>query len=1083
MQKINTKTLEFLSFCFLAVIFFGCSSEAKKENSLGKASDYFDSRQYSKAEIEYLNVLQIDPENLQAISHLGILYFDQGRVQRALPFLQRASNLDSENTEVRLRIGATYLALGKWKEGWEAANLVLEHSPDNERAPVFLAEASMSEEYIVKSRQRLKEFVSSESGKERASVHVALGLLDLKQQKMVEAEYSFKRARSLDSESAIVNAALGNFYWAKNDLNQAEKAFQTAAKEASAYSPDRLRYAQFKIQTGDILAGKSILKEIVEETPDYITALSILAEVEASQENFEESAVLITKGLRLEPVDPEMLLMRGRLTLAQGNAEKAVEEFEAMLKFYPKATQGYQDLTRAYLAQGETAEALKSLDEALLLAPDNPELLLLKARLKAGMGDFSVSIVLLKKLTRKWPQVKESQQLLAEVYRAAGDAEEALGIYQLLAEQNPEDAQGRFMVGLMLLEQEKNEEARYAFELSVTLDPNFSPALVQLTNLDLLEERYDQALERLTRELKQHPEITVWYLLQGEVLLAQDKKSQAETAFRKVLEIQPGNREAHMQLAQLYLKMGKENAALAELQEVVKKTPKDVGAHMLIGQMHGQQKRYDKARAAYEEILVINPRFGPAMNDLAYLYSEEFDQLEKAYAMAQEARKMFPEDPSLGDTFGWILFKRGEYAEALNILQESADALPDNNEVLFHLAMTHYSMGHEVLARSKFEEALRGDSDFIGKEECKKYLSVLLIDSAVADLDVIEDLEARELDLVVLGRLGELYQARGDVGRARDFYEEALSINPKYSRVMAKLASLLVENGDMGKGYELAQEAYNLSPNNPDISYVMGKVAYLSGDYAWAIKLFKETALSQPDFPEVQYQLAMSLYALGRSIEAKVAMSRALGTPGVFSRTEEAKRFLKMIELSEDIKRAFSEEAEIEKILSTEPEYVPALMVLAGINQERSDVSIARNIYEVVLEQFPDFDPAKRHLAILYSADPAENEKAYEMASDAYETYSLDMELVKALGIIVFRRGDYTRAVRRLRECLRKDEEDPVLWYYLGMSHFHLKDWVEARQSLERSLELGLSDEWVDQVNEILADLELKENSVSTPTE
>ena len=54
---------------------------------------------------------------------------------------------------------------------------------------------------------------------------------------------------------------------------------------------------------------------------------------------------------------------------------------------------------------------------------------------------------------------------------------------------------------------------------------------------------------------------------------------------------------------------------------------------------------FAQAKAAYEKVLELNPRFGPAANNLAYLYSEYGGDKEKALALAQRAKEELPEDP------------------------------------------------------------------------------------------------------------------------------------------------------------------------------------------------------------------------------------------------------------------------------------------------------------------------------------------------------------------------------------------------------------------------------------------------------
>jgi len=131
----------------------------------------------------------------------------------------------------------------------------------------------------------------------------------------------------------------------------------------------------------------------------------------------------------------------------------------------------------------------------------------------------------------------------------------------------------------------------------------------------------------------------------------------------------------------------------------------------------GQLRR---ARATYEKLLEINPNFVIALNNLAYLYSEQFNLLDKAFEAARKARDLAPNDPSSSDTLGWILFKRGDYSWAVSLLQASAERMSEQPEVLFHLGMTYYMMNEEVRARNAFTRALAANKEFPGKEEARK---------------------------------------------------------------------------------------------------------------------------------------------------------------------------------------------------------------------------------------------------------------------------------------------------------------------------------------------------------------------------
>src|SRR5437870_7233934 len=128
---------------------------------------------------------------------------------------------------------------------------------------------------------------------------------------------------------------------------------------------------------------------------------------------------------------------------------------------------------------------------------------------------------------------------------------------------------------------------------------------------------------------------------------------------------------------------------------------------------------YPKERDAYEKLLVIKPEFFPALNNLAYLYAERLNDLDKAYDLARKAHDLQPQDAAAADTLGWVLYKRGDYQQALTILQESAEKAADRPEIQFHLGMTAYMMGQTDLAKVALRKAAaqpRSEERRVGKE-------------------------------------------------------------------------------------------------------------------------------------------------------------------------------------------------------------------------------------------------------------------------------------------------------------------------------------------------------------------------------
>ena len=1064
MRKVASFISSFFMIALLAGAGAGCSPSGSKERHMLRANRYFEAGEYDKAEVEYLNVLRYDAADSRAFSRLGIIYTEQGRYSRAVPNLLKAEELDPNDMDVRLKLGLIYLSAGKLKEARDEVSFVLERLPQNDEAPLLLAELAFTSNTIQETRQRL-ETLSQTMG-ERASLQVALGTLDFRQRNLDGAKRAFERAQALDPKLSAVYSALGSLYRTQNDLKRAEEFFKTAAALAPLRSPRRLGYASFKIQTGDLAAGKRILEGIIRETPDFLPAWKGLAEIALAEKNYDECAALVSKILVRDPGNYDALLLSGRLQLGRGETNQATAEFEKLAKAYPQAPVAHYQLALAYLANNEPTKAIDRLNQTLKFDPEFSEAALLLAGLRIKTGDLSSAIVSLKKMVHEQPQNARAQLLLAAAYRAQGNLDDALAVYRRLTETFPQSPEAPLLMGSVLLEEGKRDDARQAFEKTLELSPDSLPALEQLVNMDLAENQFTTALRRVEPQIEKNPKLAASHLLLAKIYLAKKDTKQAEAALRRAIELQPNSRMAYMMLASLYIDTGQHEKALENLRGVVNRNPKDDGALMLIGIIHDQQKDYNSARDTYERLLAVDPKFTPALNNLAWLYSEHFGQLDKAYEMASRAQGLLPNDPLTMDTLGWILYRKGQYPSALALLRESADKLPAEPKVQFHLAMTDYMMGNEDAARTAFQRSIQLNNEFADKQEADRRLAVLSIDATAAGADVRAELEKQVAehpnDPIALARLATIYGRQEETNKAIEAYQASLKASPNNVRALIGLAQLYSDGlGDTQRALELAKAAYKLAPDDPGVTYTLGQLAYRTGDYKWAVSLLQQTAREEAEAPDVLYDFALASYSVGRVADAETAMNQVLETGATSHKADDARRFLDMVTDSADPLRAQADVSKAEEILKSDPSYVPALMVIATANEQSTSggTSVARSAYERILSRYPDFSPAKRRLAILYSLDPHNNQKAYELGSQAREAFPDDPEVAKALGIIVYRRGDYARAANLLKESAAKLNTDGSVLYYLGMAQYKLKQPVDYRATLERALALNLPNE------------------------
>jgi tetratricopeptide (TPR) repeat protein len=348
----------------------------------------------------------------------------------------------------------------------------------------------------------------------------------------------------------------------------------------------------------------------------------------------------------------------------------------------------------------------------------------------------------------------------------------------------------------------------------------------------------------------------------------------------KAIDLDPKLARAYILLAQIYVASNRQEQAIEKLNGFVEKN-KDITSLMLLGAIHEQLKQFDAAAEAYKKVLAINQNFFAALNNLAYLDVERLAQLDAAYDLAKRARALAPDDPSSADTLGWILLKKGEYGNALPLLQESASKRPGIPDVEFHLGSAYYLRGEEGPAGIAFQKALVAGKPFDSKDEVNRRLAVLAIDPQTANDAARATLEEsyRESpnDPVALVRIAQLQQRDGVVDQAVKTYEKVIAGYPQFAPALRQLALLSARrSADDQKAYDLVVKARLAYPDDAELAKTLGMLNYRRRAYARSMELLQLAANQRTNDSELLYYLGMSYYQLKQFDQAKETLQRAL---------------------------------------------------------------------------------------------------------------------------------------------------------------------------------------------------------------
>lgn len=1052
-----------------AVLVGGCSPQAKQARHLTRAEHYFQAGQYREAGIEYMNVLKGNPTNRIAVRGMGLTLYEIGEAHTALPYLLKAEALGSDDLEIQMKLGSLYLIAGDLPQSRKRADSVLKKSPDHLGAMVLWGAGAATLAEVDAAIVRLSAFKSKFADIPKFSI--ALASLYLRKGAFDQAEEIYRKALETKPNAWEIHLALGDLYLLKHDSILAGKEYQIAADLSPSKSLARVKRARFLWTGGGNVEAKAILDPLLKLDPQFSAAGMARAEIALGERDYDVAMNLLNGILKLSPSNLDAFLLLQRVNLAQGKMDEAIAAYKKLVSAFPKAAQGRYLLGTAWLLKGDIQKAIGECERALALDANHLESIRLLSELYIRSGQPDRSLALLKPYLKQHPREGNVYVLIGAAYGAKKDFAQAADTYRELMKLMPDSAQGPHLLGLALRRMGRDTEAISMFEEALKREPSLNEALEQLVEtIAARSQNWDGVVTRINKQIELAPGVAGHYYLLGSVYVQKRDWDQAEKAFQKAIELKPEITSAYVGLSQVYVQTHKEDQALSKLDKALTVNSNDVTALMMKASLLTSQKDLVSAAAQYQRILTFRPSFVPALNNLACLYQENPQMIDKAFELAKRARTLAPRDPHVADTLGWILYLRGDTRWAVTLLQEAVENFENQPEVHYHLGMCQAALGDESAARTSFSKVMDIAKPFAGFEEAKGMLAVL---SAGADLSEFSTAEQVEVFLdkyprnpFALVKSGAFYQRTGNPEHARMLYEKAISINPNFVPGLIRLADLWAGSfKQLDRAMVFAKQAREAAPGDSQVADKVASIAYLKGDYKWVQSLMMECINRSGATPDRQYLLGMSLYVLGKTDAGTNQIVQALSASTGFASAPDAKRFMERV-THPDLTTEQIPADEVTGALTVEN--LPLRMYQAAIQEQRGTKDRARSLYEQMVAQYPDFSPAYRRLALLSMGQEAYSDQEFKVLVRARELLPDDSGVGMALGEAAYLKGQYEWASRLLQESTAHYPDKADVHYYLGLSYHQLKNVAAARKALSRGLELDPQSKLAPKARELL---------------
>lgn len=751
----------------------------------------------------------------------------------------------------------------------------------------------------------------------------------------------------------------------------------------------------------------------------YERGLELVAEDRAAQARLE-----FRNALRIDQDHAPSRFEMGKLAEENGNLGRAVAQYRAAAENDPQHFDVRIRLARLLTAGGVLDEASAVVDQALAIAPENPEALAAKAALSLRLGNAEDAVAEAQTALEADPDLLPAHLVLISERVQAEDRTAALErLDALLAGEQPEDERRglnllrlNILSGMGDVEAVKDQLARMA-DLYPE-ETRFRSAMAQLLaregDIDGAERELRAIAATVTDDVQPTIDL-VQFVLQArgreageaelraqiaaaedderrislrvalaELLVQSDRRGEAQTLLENMVdsEVEGAAARARIALAQLAIADGEEARATSFIEAVLEEDSQNVEALALRAVLAIEDYRPQDAIADLRVALEEDPENARLMLLEAQAH-ERAGNLSLSGERLAAATRASDYAPNVSQTYADFLTAQGDLSAAESILSETSRRHPTSVPILGRLAEVRLRLADWVGAEQAAEalNRLEGGGAAAAQITAAALTGQGRFDESNALLERLSQSlgdEERTMASLVAN-----YIRAGERDRAVAFLDDILGDNPDNARALLLRAELHVQDGETDKAFERLDALIAANPASP-----VGHIAR-----------------------------ARLLLALGRPDDALAAAEAGLDTVGDS----------------------------------------PALQLIAAqIYEQNNRFDDAIAVYEALYEQNPGSILYVNNLVSLLAEHREDDEEAIAFAARAAQRlrgYDIP-HLQDTYGWVMFLNEDYAAALRSLEAAAEGLPDNSLVRYHLGRAYAALDQTEAARTELEASLEL-----------------------------
>lgn len=617
-----------------------------------------------------------------------------------------------------------YIFTDQPTDALKAVNTALEHAPMNEELNVLKVRLLAQTEDVQGAGTQLKKMV--EMFPENSQVKQGMIRWFMSQNDLGGAEAFLRDQAGEDTGPTQGHVQLLQLLQATQG-DAAARAELTRLQEVNA-GTENGRFYTGMLATMDFKAGEpdkamQALRAAIEASEEGAQKVRLqvsLAEILRATGATEDSDALVDTVLAADASNVRALQMRATRLISEDQTGDAIVSLRTALDQQPRNAQTLTLMAQAHQRDGDINLVGERLAMAMEASGNSVSEVVRYAGFLISQDRQQVAINVLEDGSRRNPGNVELLTTLANLHLQAQNWEQARAIALTLKQGTPDAQRIATELEVRILQGENRTDESLELlqrQLSDTSDASTNErtrAIGQIVQAQIRGGKMEAARDTLDTAIAENPDNNDLQLINAALYAIEGNFDRSETIYRGLIEKFPQSEVPVQMLVNTLIGTGRRAEGQTVLDAALKAVPGRPNLMLMQASFLEQDSNYDGAIAIYEELYEANSSSAVVANNLASLittYRSDPESLTRAASIARRLRGT--EVPAFQDTYGWIAYRLGNYAEARTYLEPAAAALADDALVQYHYGMTLAALNDTAAARTVLTRALElaGDSD------------------------------------------------------------------------------------------------------------------------------------------------------------------------------------------------------------------------------------------------------------------------------------------------------------------------------------------------------------------------------------